>query len=167
MRARSAFSNRRSSRCSSSVTSRSSLSRRASRKCSLLRKMASLALPTRPDGTDLHRKSPSITPRREFLYVPLTCASPGWSGGNCSRTADTASKLLCVCLTKSLGLRQEPKSATSGNGQQFQSRKACSEISGNHMKVPVCQKSDVFRCECIMRRIRCHHISSRVSSQRL
>ena len=60
MRARSAFSRRRSSRCSSSVTSRSSLSLRASRKCSLLRKMASFALPTRPDGTDLQQQSSGI-----------------------------------------------------------------------------------------------------------
>ena len=29
----------------------------ASRKCSLLRKMASFALPTRPDGTDLRRQA--------------------------------------------------------------------------------------------------------------
>ena len=53
IRARSAFSNLRSSLCSNSVTSWFSRSVTASLKCSLLRKIASFALPTRPDGTDL------------------------------------------------------------------------------------------------------------------
>ena len=37
-------------------TSRLSRSPTASLKCSLLRKIASFALPTRPDGTDLHQE---------------------------------------------------------------------------------------------------------------
>lgn len=51
----SAFSRLLSRRCCSSATSLSSRSATACLKWSLLRKMASLALPTRPDGTDLQR----------------------------------------------------------------------------------------------------------------
>ncbi len=53
IRALSAFSRLRSRRCCSSATSHSSRSATACLKWSLLRKMASLAFPTLPDGTDL------------------------------------------------------------------------------------------------------------------